>query len=64
MRRPNYRPRPAQPRGQHANIDRAGDDGMLDMNSFDSLAVTVAAHAMVVVFFAARALRHIGRRQS
>ena len=34
---------------------------MLDINSFDSLAVIVAANTMVVVFFAARALRHIGR---
>lgn len=37
---------------------------MLDMNSFDSLAVIVAANAMVVVFFAARALRHIGREKN
>lgn len=36
---------------------------MLDMNSFDSLAVIVAANTMVAMFFAARALRHIGRRQ-
>ncbi len=36
---------------------------MLDMNSFDSLAVIVAANAMVVVFFAARALRHIGHEK-
>jgi hypothetical protein len=37
---------------------------MLDMNSFDSLAVIVAANAMVVVFFAARSLRHIGREKN
>lgn len=37
---------------------------MLDMNSFDSLAVIVAANAMVMVFFAARALRHIGREKN
>ncbi len=37
---------------------------MLDINSFDSLAVIVAANTMVVVFFAARALRHIGREKN
>ncbi len=34
---------------------------MLDINSFDSLIVIVAANAMVAVFFGVLAARHIAR---